>query len=60
LASNGFCAGGQQAPSDLNLCKNHELESRIGVVRDELKNKEEMKEESINIFGSIESSKSIE
>ncbi len=60
MASNGFCAGGQQAPSDLNLCTNHEPESKIGIVRDELKNREEMKQESINIFGSIESSKSIE
>jgi len=42
LASNGFCAGGQQAPSDLNLCANHEPEPGIGGVRDEFKNREEM------------------
>jgi len=40
LASNGFRAGGQQAPSDLNLCPNHE--PGIAGVRDEFKNREEM------------------
>jgi hypothetical protein len=42
LAYNGFCVGGQQAPSDLNFYMNHEPEPKIGVVRDEFKNREEM------------------
>jgi hypothetical protein len=42
LASNGFRAGGQQAPSDFNLGTNQELEPGIGGVRDEFKNREKM------------------